>query len=262
MRRKRPVEEGHVASAFRRKIPVSAFRRKIPVSAFRRKNSVSAFRRKIPVSAFRRNNSRDQGIALVQVLLLLVLLSAAAGGAALLARVEVLTAQHQRGERDAAYAAEAMLAATLHELDVRPDWNAALAGAAPAGFADGPPAGLKQIPGGGTVDLCCGAGSLTARARADTGEPWVPLAWQSLRGLLNVPEAPPYYLVAWIQDDGEEVDGDPGADTNDRVMIRAEAVTPLGSRKAIEALAERAPLDPVSGLRLPGLRLLTIAERR
>jgi hypothetical protein len=222
----------------------------------------SAFRRKNQASTFRRKDRPDHGIALVQVLLLLVLLSAAAGGAALLARVEVLTAQHQRGERDAAYAAEAMLAAAAHELDVTPDWNAALAGAAPASFADGPPAGFKQVPGGGTVDLCCGAGSLTTRARADTGQAWVPFAWQSLRGLLNVPEAPPYYLVAWIQADGEEVDGNPGADTNDRVVIRTEAVTPLGSRKAIEALAERAPLDPVSGLRLPGLRLLTMAERR
>jgi hypothetical protein len=63
-------------------------------------------------------------------------------------------------------------------------------------------------------------------------------------------------VVAWVLDDGDEVDGDPLADSNDRMAVRVESVSGLGVRKTVETLIARAPLDITTGSRLPGLELL------
>lgn len=206
--------------------------------------------------------SHENGIALLHVVLLLTLVTTAAGGAALLARVEILVASSHQSQRDAAYAAEAILAAALQALDWTEDWNAVLAGAAAANFADGPVGGHKQIPGSGIMEVCCGPRSMTLRARAEDGVGWQPFAWQSLAGLLGLADAPRYYLVAWVMDDLGDADGNVATDANDRVAVRAEAATPLGARRAVEVLVERAPVDAATGSRAPGLRILSWREVR
>ena len=202
----------------------------------------------------------ESGVALLHVVLLMTLVTAVAAGAATLARTEVLVSRYHHDERGAAYAAQAMLAAALQELDRGPQWNDVLTGARIAAFADGSLTAPRQIPGGGTVLICCGPGTPTGRLRTETGLAWQPFAWQSLSRLLNLGEAPRYYLIAWVVDDPADGDGDPLADSNDRILVRAEAVTPLGVRKAVEATMERAPPDPVSGEYAPGLRFLTWRE--
>ena len=209
----------------------------------------------------RARRSGENGIALVHVLMLMTLVTTAAAGAAMLARVEILVASSHQNERSAAYAAQAILAAALQHLDWTEDWNATLAGVA-AGFADGPVTGAKRIPGGGTMEVCCGTGSMTLRARAEDGVTWQPVAWQSLGGLLDLAHAPPYYLAAWVVDDAEDTDGNVATDANDRLVVRAEAATPLGVRRALEVLVERAPIDAVIGSRPRGLRILSWREVR
>lgn len=204
--------------------------------------------------------SGERGVALVHVVLLMTLVTAVSAGAAMLARTEVLVSRYHHDERGAAYAAQAMLAAALQDLDRGPQWNDVLTGVRVAAFVDGSSSAPRQIPGGGTVLICCGPGTLTARLQSETGLPWRPFAWQSLGGLLDLREAPRYYLIAWVIDDPADGDGDPLADSNDRILVRAEAVTPLGVRKAVEAMMERAPPDLVTGVYAPGLRFLTWRE--
>jgi hypothetical protein len=204
----------------------------------------------------------ERGVALLHVVLLLALVTAAAGGAAMLARIDVHVSQFQRGERDASYAAQAMLAAALRELDRTSDWNAILSGIAHATFADGPNTVPRQIPGGGTVTICCGIDSMTARVRLSSQMEWEPFAWQSASAVLNVPDAPRQYVVVWVSDDPDESDGDADADSNDRLFVRAEAASPLGLRRGYELLVERAPLDALTGVRPPGLRILSWREVR
>ena len=199
----------------------------------------------------------ERGIALLHVILLLAMVTAAAAGAAAVTRIEIHLSQFQRGERDATYAAQAMLAAALQELDRTANWDSVLAGGTHAGFTDGPNTIARQIPGGGTVTVCCGADSMTARARAASGVAWVPYAWQSVSGLLNLPDAPRQYIVAWVSDDPDDADGNSAADSNGRLLVRGEATSPLGLRKAFELLVERAPLDPLTGTRSEGLRILS-----
>ena len=203
----------------------------------------------------------EAGVALLQVLILLMMVTAMAAGAATMARVEVLVASFHQNEREAASAAQAMLAAAVKDLDDTPDWNAILAGTRRASFADGPDTSPRPIPGGGTVVVCCAARSLTARLQSDTGLSWQPFGWQSLRALVNVPDAPPYYLVAWVADDAGDSDGNASADTNDRLLVHVESAAPGGRRREIDVLVERAAVEVTSGIRPRGLRILSWRER-
>jgi len=198
----------------------------------------------------------ERGLAILHVLVLLTLLMAVAEGAALVARVEVRVSQFHRSERDALNAAQAMLALTMQELERADDWNQVLAGARVAAFVDGPADLPRQIPGAGTVRVCCGAGSVDARTRAESGEAWQLFAWQSLGGLLDLPDAPRHYVIAWVLDDTDEADGNPLVDSNDRLALRVESVSALGVRNTLEALVIRSSIDLVTGNRLPGLELL------
>jgi hypothetical protein len=199
----------------------------------------------------------EAGIALLHVVILMTMVMAVAGGAAVLARMEVLVSRYHRDEREAAYAAQAILAVAIQDLDRAPSWSDVLAGGRQATFADGPASAPRQIPGGGTIVVCCGPGTLTDRVQAESGLPWRPFAWHSLAGLLALPRAAPYYLIAWVVDDPGDDDGDAAADSNGRIIVRAEAVTPLGVRRGVEATLQRAPPDPADGTVAPGLQMLT-----
>jgi hypothetical protein len=206
--------------------------------------------------------SNERGVALFHVVLLLTMMAAVASGTAMLARVEVLVSSHHRDARVASYAAQAMLAATIHDLDRAPDWSDVLAGRRSAGFSDGVLTGPKQIPGAGTVTVCCGGGTLTARVQAETGAAWTPFAWQSFSSLVAADDAAKYYLAAWVLDDEDDPDGDPLRDSNGRLSVRVEAVGPRGARTVVLAMLRRDPMVPASGAYPPGLQLLTWREIR
>ena len=210
----------------------------------------------------RRPRAGEAGMALVHVLLLLTVITAVAGGAAMLARIEVAVSAAHRTDRDAAYAAQAVLAVALRELDGLPDWDGVLGGVRHAAFSDGAVSSPRQLPGGGQVVVCCARDSATARVDAETGMAWRPFAWQSLAALLQVADAPRQYVVAWITDDPADMDGNSSADSNDRLMVRAEAITPAGGRKGMAVLIQRAPLDAAHGSRPAGLEILSWHELR
>ena len=67
--------------------------------------------------------------------------------------------------------------------------------------------------------------------------------------------------MVFVEDDEDEDDGNGSADVNRRVVVRAEAVQPDGLRRAVEALVEREPGDPLRGL-APAVRLLRWREVR
>jgi hypothetical protein len=47
------------------------------------------------------------------------------------------------------------------------------------------------------------------------------------------------YVVLWIADDAEDADGDPLADSNDRLLLHAEAFGVRSARRRIEATVGR-----------------------
>jgi len=59
------------------------------------------------------------------------------------------------------------------------------------------------------------------------------------------------YVVVWVADDSDDLDGNAAVDANDIVMIRAEAFGPRGSKRAVEATIAR---EEAMDATLPGVR--------
>ena len=212
----------------------------------------------------------ERGSALLPVMLLMFLFSAIAIGMVVVVRIETLVATRFVQATQALYAAEAAVAVAVSELRTLGDWTPVLAGTAQSALSDGAFGGRKALPGGGSILVCCGPASVSGRlarevplagAVARRALQWRPYLWSPLPTLL--PGAPPIplYVVVFIEDDEDEGDGNPSADVNRRVVVRAEAVQPDGLRRAVEALIERDPGDPLRGL-APAVRLLRWREVR
>jgi hypothetical protein len=217
-----------------------------------------------------REGCNDTGSALLPVMLLMFLFSAIAIGMVVVVRVETTVATRFAQGTQALYAAEAALGVALSELRPMSGWTPVLAGTAQSAQVDGPFAGRKSLPGGGSVVVCCGPSSISGRlaresalaaAIARRALPWRPFLWSPLALLLPGSAPSPLYVVVFVEDDEEEDDGDGSADVNGRIFVRAEAVQPDGLRRSVEALVARESGDPLRGL-APALRLLRWQEVR
>lgn len=211
----------------------------------------------------------QRGSSLIAVLLLMALLSAIAVGMALVFSVETTVAARFVQGAQAVAAAEGAVHIALAELRPMPDWSPILAGASSSPRSDGAFAGLRILPGGGSVPLCCGPASLSGRLAAENGLSgafarrslvWRPFLWAPAAALL--PTSPSrLYLVVFVEDDEDDGDGSAMTDLNGRVVVRGEAVQPDGLRRSVEALIERERGDPLRAL-APAVRLLRWREVR
>jgi hypothetical protein len=211
---------------------------------------------------------RDEtGSALLMGLVLALLVTAVGAAVAVASRTETMIASHFHQSRELLYAAEGAVALTIRELDAIADWDTVLSGAASSTFTDGASIGVRTLPGGITVVLCCGPGSLSAdvQSRAHAGMSWgadTPqwqiFAWGPVQNWL-----PPgrlhsaAYVVAWVADDPGDADGDPLADSNNRVDVHAQALGVAGGRRVVQATVERpsgAGSPPPPGLRIVSWR--------
>lgn len=216
-------------------------------------------------------SSRDEdGSALLPVMLLMFLFSAIAIAMVVVVRLESFVAVRFVQATQALHAADAGVALVVSELRALGDWTPVLAGTVQSPRSDGAFAGRKDLPGGGSVAVCCGSASVAGRLAAESAVSgaiarrtlqWRPFLWSPLTALL--PGSPPgsLYLVVFVEDDEDEEDGNASADVNGRVVVRAEAVQPDGLRRAVEALIEREAGDPLRGL-APAVRLLRWREVR
>lgn len=190
---------------------------------------------------------QDRGSALLPVLLLMFLFTAIALGAAVVVRMEVVVAERYRQATEALHAAEAAIDVVTAELRGMPAWTMVLSGARRSGYASGPFSGSRGVPGGGTIALCCGPGSVSARLNAETAlSPlparraiaWQPFLWTAFDTL--VPKDPPsrLFVIAFVGNDEAEMGAE---DENDMLLVRAEAIDPSGARRTIEAMLARRP---------------------
>lgn len=214
---------------------------------------------------------RDQtGSALLPVMLLMFLFSAIAIGMVVVVRVETMVAMRFVQATQALHAADAAVALALSELRTMSDWTPVLAGAVQSARSDGAFAGRKVLSGAGSIVVCCGSSSVSGRLEAESALAgavarrtlqWRPFLWSPLVALLPGSPLSSLYVVVFVEDDEDEDDGNGSADVNGRVVVRAEAIQPDGLRRAVEALIEREPGDPLRGL-APAVRLLRWREVR
>ena len=213
---------------------------------------------------------REDGSALLLALTLTLMLAAAGAAAALTARMETLLAASSAQSQQTLAVAEGGLARAIQELSPQSNWSPALAGVAST-FVDGSPSGARQLPGGETVVLCCGAGSLTGdlQQRGHGGQTWGantpqwrlyawgPASnWSTSVGAGNV-----FYVVVWVADDVQDGDGDAWSDSNGLILVRSLALGPGRGRRSVEATIRHA-LDE-NGLPLAGrVAVITTRETR
>ena len=226
----------------------------------------------------------QRGVALIMVILVTSFLSALGLGVILAVFMDRLATGNISGSVAMFYAADAGIELAARELARRTDWNAVLIGADLSTFSDGVPGGVREIPGGGTVDLSlvtnilnCGSSTNCTPAQMDANSRerpwgannprWQLFAFGPMRQFAPLLRPALCYLAVWIADDGRERDGDPLTDAIEVdepgygiVRIHAEVFGAGGSRRAIEAeLARVCPVEGESGC-LPGIRVQSWQE--
>lgn len=228
----------------------------------------------------------EAGVALILVLLMSAFMSAVGLGLALVVFMDQLAAGNSRGSVAMLYGADAGIELAARDLSRSADWDASLAGAETGSFTDGPPLGVKAIPGGGAVDLSAETNALNC-AKASTCTPaqmdaitrdrpwgannprWRLYAYGPLQNVAGIARPAPCYLAVWVADDSREADDDPLADAGQDepgrgvVRVRAQVFGPSGARRAIEAELARVCED-ASGeeICLPGIRVQSWQEVR
>lgn len=222
----------------------------------------------------RRRVSSETGFALVLVLLLMVLCGTLVAGAAWSSAADIRIASAFARGLEADHAAQAGIARAIVDLGGLPDFTAVLDGSARSTFVDGPPAGVRTIPGRAFVDLdlevslaTCGVPPPCTDARRVTvtqARPWGPnnprwrlFAYGPLAALVPASgRAPSLYVVVLAADDPAESDGNPdrdeagGAPGANVIRLRAEAFGPAGSHRTVQAVVARA--SPGAPLRVLG----------
>ncbi len=197
----------------------------------------------------------EEGTALIIALLSMMLLTALGATVIMVSNTENKIAGNYQNSQEALYAADAAAERVVQDLLMIPRWNDILGGAATSAFVDGPATGVKTLPNGSQVRLCCGSSPMTAtaqlQAETDTANlwgannpRWVLFAWGPLGDILPNSVQSSMYVAVWIADDPADavngvIDGNPLADVNGTLTVHAEAYGPSGTRKVVEVTVAR-----------------------
>jgi hypothetical protein len=204
---------------------------------------------------------------LLMTLIVTMLLSAVGGALVLLASTETRIASGEQRRAQARGLAEVLLTRVCQDLMLAPDWSAVLSTGSGATFQDtGPPPTPVR---GNVADLA--ALTLNVQRESDDFNRWGPDGprWRlyafgpaerlfaGAAGGAGPGPGPPgpgttatvasvgevrasaFYVIAWVADDPGEGDGNPGADRNETIQVRAEVFGPLRTRQAILATVRR-----------------------
>jgi hypothetical protein len=228
----------------------------------------------------------ERGIALIMVVLITTFLAALGLGLTLAVFMDRLATGNMAGSVAMLYSADAGIEFAARELAQAPNFDAVLSGAQRSTFTDGVTSGVREIPGGGTVDLTastnmlnCGKATTCTSAQMNansTERPWGAnnsrwqlFAYGPMEQFTQFARPAACYLAVWIGDDVREQDGNPLVDSaasaapgHGIVRVHAETFGRAGSRRVIEAeLARICPADqaPVC---LPGIRVQSWQELR
>jgi hypothetical protein len=191
-----------------------------------------------------RSGPQDRGSALLCVLMIAALLGVAGAALALVVASEASISGNYQAAQQSLYAADAGVERAIGELRVLSTWQTipAMAGSLAADFNDGQ--STARAPDGSLLDFA----QMTARRQSQSDAIYAPAPdrprWQLFgHAPLNrmVPGAGSSlpYVVVWMADDPDDRDGDPSLDSNDILMVRAEAFGVRAGRRAVEATIRR-----------------------
>jgi hypothetical protein len=185
----------------------------------------------------------ERGAALLMTLMVVALVAGLGGALLLVASMETAVQTHHLQAHAVRQAAESGLACAVSELQRTPEWASLLGGAAPPVTVC---LGAATLPPPWALGAFPAASERTAALQADTDArygvmPDTPVWTLRAAGAGPSATAAPPIVFVWIADDVEDEDGDPAADANGRLWVRAEAWGPAGARAAVEAIVRRDP---------------------
>jgi hypothetical protein len=216
----------------------------------------------------RRSLRDERGVALIVALMAVLLLTALGLALVLTTSSETMIAGNFSTAQEGLYAADAGVERAMQDLLTVPDWNTILTGNTTSAFIDGGAAGVRNLPGGGTIDLTqvlnmANCGKLTTCSVTDmnavtrerpwgTNNPrWQLYAYGNMNDMIPTGTVnSPYYVVVMVADDPSDappvppgtppvLDNDPTKDSNGALTMRAEAFGPGHSHKVIEVTVAR-----------------------
>lgn len=221
-----------------------------------------------PVRPVRYVHRSERGTVLLATLMVITLLAALGAALALVVSTESVTAANYESAQQSLYAADAGVERTVGELRLLASWqNVPTSMSGWSNFSDG--LTIARAPDGASLDLA----QLTIRRQTESNSMyptspnrpvWRVFGHASMNQMIAGSAVAPPYVVAWIADDPDDLDGDPATDTNDVVIIHAEAFGVRGSRRAIEAAIRReeAMAAGLPGVTRSDLRLIAWQEVR
>jgi len=198
----------------------------------------------------------EHGTVLIATLMVLTLMGTLGAALALAVSTESVTAANYEAAQQTLYAADAGIERTVGELRGLPSWRSVPGPASTSGsgdFNDG--SSVARAPDGATLDFA----QLTARRQTESNAlhpntpdrpAWHLFAHASMNRIAAGSANASPYVIVWVADDPDDLDADPATDTNDVVMVHAEAFGIRGSRRAIEATIQR---EEAMAAGLPGI---------
>jgi hypothetical protein len=189
---------------------------------------------------------KEHGAALLMALIVTLFVSAVGGALMVLAATDRRIATAEESRDVARGLAEVLLERVFQDLLQAPDWSAVLSSGAGATFRDTglPPAAVRAQVG----DLA--ALTLNVQREADDFNRWGPdgprwrlyafgPADRLVARAASFRAESSFYVIAWVADDPGEGDGNPDADCNETIQVRADAFGPFGTRQAMLATVRR-----------------------
>jgi len=187
----------------------------------------------------------DRGTVLVSALLVTVLIGTLGAALAFVVTTESVIAANYRAAQQGLYAADAGVERAIGELRRLTTWRT-VPGSAESSAADFNDGAIAPRAADGTaLDLV----RLTSQRQAESNTfypdapdrpQWHLFAHASLDHMISGGGSDPSpYVVVWIADDPDDLDGDPTLDSNDIVIVRSDAFGIRGGRRAVEATVLR-----------------------
>ena len=215
------------------------------------------------------NRIPERGAALVCALMVVALLATLGGALVLVVTTECLVSANHRAAQQSFYGADAGAERAIGALRTLATWRAvpSTGGSSSSDFNDGE--STPRIADGTTLDLV----RLTRERQAESdafypGAPdrpvWRLFGHATLDRMVSGGVAGSPYVIVWIADDPDDLDGDPDQDSNDIVIVRSVAFGVRGARRMVEASIQReTAMDATaSGMMRSDVRLISWREVR
>jgi hypothetical protein len=185
----------------------------------------------------------EGGTVLLCALMVITLIFTLGAAVTLIVSSESAVAANYHASQQGLYGADAGIERAIAEIRTLPAWTAVPSSATTfSDFNDNQ--ATPQGPDGSTLNLA----QMTIRRQAEsdalyggvTDRPvWRLYAHAPLNRMVPGTGNAAPYVVVWIADDPDETDGNAAVDTNDVVMLHAEAFTVRRGTRAIEATIRR-----------------------